>query len=335
MNKLAAIVSLSLAVSSTAAVSDVYVGGKIGASWLNDACLVDAVCEKNSNPTLGAYLGYQANDWLSLELGYDYLGKFTGAGLDDERVDAITLAPRVSLPVSEALALYVKAGGAYVDYGSKDDFSYLGAAGIEWLASDTASLRLEYQALTDINNDIVRAFGNTVTLGLSYKFGGSKGDLVPAPIAVESVEPVESQPQPQPAEPDVIEVLEPKVVTKSYPDQHLSGDNFANNSAEISSEVAEQLDKLATFLSDNPHAKVEITGHTDSVGSAKYNQTMSEKRAKAVADVLVAKGVDKSRIMTSGQGESNPIASNETREGRQQNRRVDIVVPEFEYQVEE
>ncbi|MFV0449065.1 MAG: OmpA family protein [Vibrio sp.] len=324
MNKLAAIISLSLAVTSTAAVSDVYVGGKIGVSWLDDACLSGGVCdEKTSNPTLGAYLGYQANDWLSLELGYDYLDKFTGAGLNDERVDAITLAPRVSLPVSEALALYVKAGGAYVDYGSKDDFSYLGAAGIEWLADDNVSLRLEYQAITDINNDIVRAMANTVTLGLSYKFGSSKTD--PVPVAVE------------PVAPDVIEVAEPEVtvVTKSYPDQHLSGNNFAHNSAEISSQAAKQLDELATFLNANPQAKVEITGHTDSLGSAEYNQAMSEKRAIAVADVLFKNGIDESRMIISGQGESNPIASNETKEGRQQNRRVDIVVPAFEYQVEE
>ena len=325
MKKLAVIISASLAMASASAMADVYLGGKVGASWLDDACVENNECERNGKPTLGAYLGYQAYDWLALELGYDSLGRFTGEGLNDQHVDAITLAPKINLNVSEALALYVKAGGAYVDYGNEDDFSYLGAAGIEWLANENASLRLEYQAITDINNDIVRAMANSVTLGLSYKFGGSKSEpapvITPAPV-VEEVQPI------------VEEVVEPKIVTKLYPAQ-LSGNNFKHNSAEVTSEAVEQLERLAIFLRKNSQAKVEITGHTDSMGSAAYNQTMSEKRAQAVANVLVDKGIDASRITASGQGENSPIASNETKEGRQQNRRVDIVVPEFEYQVEE
>lgn len=331
MNKLAVIISAALAMASTTAIADVYVGGKIGASWLDDACLDNTVCEENSNPTLGAYLGYQAYDWLALELGYDSLGDFTGAGLNDQHVDAITFAPKFNFSVSEALALYVKAGGAYVDYGSKDDFSYLGAAGIEWLANENASLRLEYQSLTDINNDIIRAMANTVTLGLSYKFGGGKTEpapvVTPAPVK-EEIE-VQAEPVSEKSEPEAI-----STVTETVSAQHLAGSNFANDSAELSAQAVIQLDELVTFLTMHPQATVEITGHTDSVGTEKYNQAMSEKRAQAVADVLVEKGIDKSRVMVSGEGETNPIASNETSQGRQLNRRVEIIIPQFEYQIE-
>ncbi|MCG6507045.1 OmpA family protein, partial [Vibrio parahaemolyticus] len=111
--------------------------------------------------------------------------------------------------------------------------------------------------------------------------------------------------------------------------------SFAHNSAKLSEEGKEQLNDLVTFLNAHPQANVEITGHTDSSGSEAYNQKLSEKRAQAVSDALKEKGVDAARISAKGEGESSPIASNATAAGREQNRRVEIVIPAFEYQVEE
>ncbi len=81
-----------------------------------------------------------------------------------------------------------------------------------------------------------------------------------------------------------------------------------------------------------PQATVEIVGHTDSNGSEAYNQTLSEQRAQSVADYLISQGVESSRISSSGEGEMNPKASNDTPEGRMENRRVEVTVNEFEYQ---
>jgi OmpA-OmpF porin, OOP family len=69
---------------------------------------------------------------------------------------------------------------------------------------------------------------------------------------------------------------------------------------------------------------VIATGHTDSVGSDQYNQRLSERRAQAVKDYLVSKGIPASKVTTIGKGESQPVATNKTKEGRQKNRRVDI-----------
>jgi outer membrane protein OmpA-like peptidoglycan-associated protein len=84
------------------------------------------------------------------------------------------------------------------------------------------------------------------------------------------------------------------------------------------------------ILSDNlnryPNSIVTVTGHTDSSGSAAYNQTLSERRAESVAAVLRQGGVNSARIRTVGAGENQPIASNLTPEGRAQNRRVDITI---------
>jgi outer membrane protein OmpA-like peptidoglycan-associated protein len=87
-----------------------------------------------------------------------------------------------------------------------------------------------------------------------------------------------------------------------------------------------KLRELANILDRYPRTIVTITGNTDSRGSDALNDRLSKERAQAVADELVADGVNPARISTSGVGASNPVATNATPEGRQQNRRVDIVV---------
>jgi outer membrane protein OmpA-like peptidoglycan-associated protein len=86
------------------------------------------------------------------------------------------------------------------------------------------------------------------------------------------------------------------------------------------------LSKIAEQLKMNPDAHIEIEGHTDSVGSETMNQTLSEKRAAAVRDYLSTRGISTSRITMAGLGESTPVASNDTAAGRQQNRRVELVI---------
>jgi outer membrane protein OmpA-like peptidoglycan-associated protein len=86
------------------------------------------------------------------------------------------------------------------------------------------------------------------------------------------------------------------------------------------------LTKIAEQLRINPDAHIEIEGHTDSVGSDAMNQALSEKRAAAVRDFLAARGLPAVRITVQGLGESTPVASNDTPSGRQQNRRVELVI---------
>jgi outer membrane protein OmpA-like peptidoglycan-associated protein len=86
------------------------------------------------------------------------------------------------------------------------------------------------------------------------------------------------------------------------------------------------LAKIADQLKMNPDARIEIEGHTDSVGEEAMNQTLSEKRAAAVRNYLAGRGVTAARITMTGMGESSPVASNDTPSGRQQNRRVELVI---------
>jgi outer membrane protein OmpA-like peptidoglycan-associated protein len=85
------------------------------------------------------------------------------------------------------------------------------------------------------------------------------------------------------------------------------------------------INRLATYLSSNPQTKVLIEGHTDSRGSDEYNEALSDRRARAVATALESRGIAAEQVQTMGRGKGYPVASNNTPEGRQQNRRVEIV----------
>lgn len=102
---------------------------------------------------------------------------------------------------------------------------------------------------------------------------------------------------------------------------------FAFDRAELQPGAQRTLDRIAEFLNEHSDRRVEVEGHTDSVGDARYNQDLSRRRAEAVARHLVSRGVAASRVEARGLGEAAPVASNDTEAGRQQNRRVEIVVP--------
>lgn len=99
---------------------------------------------------------------------------------------------------------------------------------------------------------------------------------------------------------------------------------FDTNKAEIKTKYDADLNRLGTFLKEWPKAKGEISGHTDNVGTAKYNLGLSQRRAASVKKYLVEKfSIAPERLTTEGYGETKPIATNKTKEGRQQNRRIE------------
>ncbi len=101
---------------------------------------------------------------------------------------------------------------------------------------------------------------------------------------------------------------------------------FATGRADLKPGAIADVDRLVTFLNKYPDRTVTIEGHTDSVGSTESNQLLSQNRADSVRSYLTQRGVDPGRIQTKGMGESVPVASNDTADGKQQNRRVEIIV---------
>lgn len=105
-----------------------------------------------------------------------------------------------------------------------------------------------------------------------------------------------------------------------------SGILYPFNSADMLPAGRENLRQLAQSLQRYPGTEVLIVGHTDNVGSDAYNMGLSQRRADAARSYLVSMGVPAERIRTSGRGESEPVGSNETEAGRQQNRRVEVAI---------
>ena len=101
---------------------------------------------------------------------------------------------------------------------------------------------------------------------------------------------------------------------------------FASGKADVMSGAAGNLDRLAAFLNRYPDRTVVIEGHTDNVGSEQYNQGLSERRAESVKSYLAGQGIGSVRLSALGKGESGAVADNSSAAGRQQNRRVEVVI---------
>lgn len=133
-------------------------------------------------------------------------------------------------------------------------------------------------------------------------------DRTPAPAPAPAPEPL-PEPEPEP-------VFEPVVLSSEV--------NFAFDSAKLKPQAEITLNEVAHRLRENTEIRVRIEGHTDSVGSAEYNQGLSQRRAESVRDYLASQGVSGDRMTAVGYGEERPVATNETPEGRALNRRVEI-----------
>jgi OOP family OmpA-OmpF porin len=152
--------------------------------------------------------------------------------------------------------------------------------------------------------------GGAVLLGAAGYF------ICKALMGEEEVAAVE--PAPAPAPPPVYEEGPSEKIV-------LRGVNFDFDKSNIRPDAAVILDEAVAALSGSSSA-VMVEGHTDWIGTEEYNQGLSERRSESVRRYLVEHGVDESRLSTAGYGESRPVASNETREGRALNRRVELLV---------
>ncbi|MFN3526515.1 MAG: OmpA family protein [Paracoccus sp. (in: a-proteobacteria)] len=101
---------------------------------------------------------------------------------------------------------------------------------------------------------------------------------------------------------------------------------FATNSAAVSGPAQQDLYAVARNLNQYPNSRVEVIGHTDNTGTVAINQDLSQRRAQSVAGILAAAGVNQNRLSAAGRAATQPVASNDTAQGRSQNRRVEILI---------
>jgi OOP family OmpA-OmpF porin len=189
------------------------------------------------------------------------------------------------------------------------------AAPQSFAASDLMSSGYAHDASGVVVRD---GSGNCVRTSIWSKQSATKecdAHLLPPPVAAAPAEPA----APAPAE---IAAIEPRRDPINISEKA----QFGFDQAVLRVEDKQRLDAAIAQLKTHPEtATIQVTGHTDSVGSEEYNRDLSMRRAQAAQEYLVSNGVDQKRIVLSGMGESNPIASNDTADGRAMNRRVEVV----------
>jgi OOP family OmpA-OmpF porin len=290
------------------------------------------------------FVGKQLNQYFSVEAGYFDLGKFNfdattsgnGALRGETGFRGVNLDLVGQLPLSERFSLLGRAGMQYARTSTHFGGNRLTAVtnpnaserklngkiglGMEYKLSEALALRAEverYRLSDAVGN---RGDVDMVSLGLTYKFGRPAARAVSAethPVAVQQEAPLavtETTPPPAPPQP-----VSEKV---SFAADAL----FDFDKADVKPEGKAALDDLMVKLQGMNTEVMIAVGHTDSVGTAAYNEKLSLRRADAVKAYLVWKGLDSVRLYTEGKGETQPVADDRSVEGRAKNRHVTIEV---------
>ncbi|MEP2619231.1 MAG: OmpA family protein [Marinomonas sp.] len=312
-------------------------------------------------------LGYQFDNPWAVEFVYlnadsELSNSNTDIDVDQYRLDAL-----YHLPTNHSLNLtpYLAAGVGTADFSnpSTNNAQFNAGGGLKYALNDNLALRADFRLLNDVEDDHI---DHMTSVGLQMTFGHSAPKATPVsaveeePVVEEVInEPVEeitpepeivaetavepepiTEPEPTeeitPAEPILEEpiypegeepsILEQVAVVEAQPPVTLNV-QFGNNKTTVEQAFYPEIEKLATYLNENPNSTVVIEGHTDDSGAASYNQTVSEKRAQAIADVLInIFEISEKRVSAIGYGEEKPLFSNDTAQHRQANRRVTAVI---------
>ncbi|HEA8164624.1 TPA: fibronectin-binding outer membrane protein CadF [Campylobacter coli] len=282
--------------------------------------------DMNNRYAPGIRLGYHFDDfWLDqLELGLEHYSdvKYTNSTLTTD-ITRTYLSAIKGIDLGEKFYFYGLAGGGYEDFskGAFDNksggFGHYGA-GLKFRLSDSLALRLETRDQISFHN---ANHSWVSTLGISFGFGAKREKVVAEQVKEVAIEPRVAAPvQSQcPAEPREGAMLDENGCEKTI---SFEG-HFGFDKVDINPAFEEKIKEIAQILDENARYDTILEGYTDNIGSRAYNQKLSERRAESVAKELEKFGVDKDRIQTVGYGQDKPRSSNDTKEGRADNRRVD------------
>ncbi|WWO97419.1 MAG: porin OmpA [Candidatus Dasytiphilus stammeri] len=253
----------------------------------------------------GAILGYQINPCLGLELGYDWLGRMQKNGVAINgafQTYGVQMSTKISYPITRKIDIYTRLGGMVWRTNSNQNnpvwghisdhetgISPLGAVGMEYALSKKISTRLDYQWINQVgepNSVGMKTDNGMFGIGITYRLNHNDNDtILPLPVL--------------------------KTLAKKNQRFTLKSEVLFNfDDAKLKSEGKDELNKLYSKIrSLHPTDSTTIViGYTDNIGSEYYNQKLSEKRAKVVADYLISKGILANKILVYGRGEMDSIA---------------------------
>lgn len=320
-------VSMHAAEKAAAAEGQFYIAP--GVQWMDfDG---DRLLDDDHGPGLG--LGYGLSDNLDIELMGSRIKPDTLAG-GRERLRHLRLDMLYRLgDISNRVSPFFAGGIGDNDFrGNQDETLFNIGAGVNVRLSDNIDWRTSarsFFAMDDSHHD----FGLGTSLVFRFGGGGEEDRVPPTPAP-------EPEPQSEPVDSDGDGVPDERDECADTPSNHAVDDTgctimeedvarvelnvqFEFDRTEVRQEYYSDIRQVAGFLEEYENAVADLEGHTCSIGTEPYNQDLSERRAEAVRQVLIEEfDVDPERVNTAGYGESRPLVSNETREGRERNRRV-------------
>jgi OOP family OmpA-OmpF porin len=279
---------------------------------------------------LGGELGYRASEFFETRMSYTHFKPVAELNNYDVPSGSSTALDLLYFPYKESF--YVVGGADFLDV-EKSDLSVAGGAGYRHYLSRNMALYFEgkgHYQLDDKHTDF------SSKIGFVYFFGTEPKKVKPKPVPV--VAPVAVL---APKDSDKDGVIDSKDDCPNTPETDKVDDsgctiffekiesiplsvNFDNNKAIVKDVYKSEIAKVATFMNKYPHVNVSIDGHTSALGSAEYNQRLSEKRAQAIVDILVNEfTIEASRLKAVGHGENQLLDKANTAEAHKLNRRIE------------
>ncbi|MCG9711335.1 outer membrane beta-barrel protein [Shewanella insulae] len=331
-----------------------YVGGGLGVNNYEPNCDQKTMkqCGEDDPYAWDVFGGYLFNDYFGVELGYRDLGRAEWVDyankMNDVGARGMTLGLVGFWPIADRWSLSAEAGAMnYLlsnnkqwgsEYYSDSGVAPYFGAGIGYNFTDNLKLQAKYRRYENLDEDkwnTLNMESNYWGLELSYRFG--RAASTPAPVAA----PVVAAPK----DSDNDGITDDKDQCANTPSNHkvdasgctlyrevtekheLGSIRFANDSAVVNSASYGQIEKLANYMNKNPRATVLIGGHASNVGNPDYNMKLSERRANAVAELLVSKyGISQDRVSAKGYGITQPLIEGKSAEANKANRRIEAHV---------
>lgn len=345
---------LPLAASASQELTPWYVGAGLG---VNNYEHVATQNGEDSPYAWDVFAGYMFNDYFGAEIGFRDLGNtdWTEAGIsNDVSVKGSTLGLVGIWPLANRWSLSAEAGVMYyslensqnfnnqsTSYSDSDFAPYLGA-GVGYNFTDNLKLQAKYRRYEGLDDNAgasavvpVNADSNYWGLELSYRFG-SAAVVAPVAAAVVAAAPVDSDndgvyddKDQCPATPAThkVDSVGCTIYENVKNKEDVGSIQFANDSAVVKNVYYKDIERLANYLNKNPAFTVEIAGHASNVGKPEYNMELSDKRADAVAKILVEKyGISGSRVTSNGYGVTQPLVAGDSKEAHAANRRIEAIV---------
>jgi OOP family OmpA-OmpF porin len=323
-----------------------YVTPQAGGLWTDDDRNIE-----DHNWMFGLGIGKHLNEKWSLELNANTATLDAAPGRDVD-FNAVSLDLLRVFARDRAVSPYITVGLGSMETdltpgGNNSDFIAQAGVGLMWhlWQNDSGTRTFSLRPEVKVRRDDVGREGHEndylALLGFQFSFGSPQAAAPPPPVAAAPApSPARAPTPPPPVDSDGDGILDPAdrcpgtargvaVDADGCPRKGsitLEGVTFEVNSAQLTDGSRPTLARVAADLVKYPGLRIEVQGHTDSSGADAYNMKLSEKRAQAVREYLVAQGVPARQVEARGYGETQPIADNDTAEGRTRNRRVVMAV---------